>query len=155
MSLQSSPRSLPLMRCLHQLRNGRCVISCSNFLVRGCQRSCFRICLPVSKLFLFLCSSDFSCSPSSTSSHTSFLASFSVLVLQRSRISSTFCFTLAAWELAFCHSCSARRTSHVLWLSNPLVRPTAQQTRLASCSSESSGQCSCSRCTIPPVRTRR
>ena len=38
-------------------------------------------------------------------------------------------------------------------VSNPLVRPIAPPTRFSSCPLESSAQCSCSRCTIPAVRT--
>ena len=78
------------MQCLHQLRNGRYIISCS---VLSCSLSCrgslFRgifFSPNSSSSTRFFCSSDFPCPTSPTSSilvvHTSFLVSFSVLVSQ-------------------------------------------------------------------------
>ena len=89
------------MQCLHQLRNGRCVISCSILSVClvvedcACGWSSFLQTHPLP--LCFRCSSNFSCSTSSTSpilvTETSFPAQFSNFLLQRSRISSASLFT--------------------------------------------------------------
>ena len=60
------------------------------------------------------------------------------------------CFSTKTGVLSFVFDSS---NLDFLSFSHPLVRPAASQKRLGSCSSESSGQCSRSRCTIPAVRT--
>ena len=136
-----------------------CHLVFSSFQFAWLSRIVFSPCHPFSKLSsfsCFLCSSDFSCSISSTSS---------ILVTAYFLV----CFGLTAFTNFFhilFHTgrmktsvtsfvCSARRTSLFSSFSNPLVRPIAPPTRFSSCPLESSAQCSCFRCTIPAVGTRR
>ena len=142
------------------LRNGRSVIS---FSILSCslgrRGSCFRVVLlsPKNCSSSCFCSCDFTIVNLLDPCHAYFLSRLILCFgLQAFANIFTCWFTLAAKKnQRYLIGFSGRRTSDTSSFSKPLVRPTAPDTRFSSCSLESYGPYSCSRCTIHPIRTRR
>ena len=123
---------LPLMQRLHQLRNGRCAVT--SFLFAWLSRIVFSRSLPFSKLFLLLLLSSVPLTTRVRHRPRPRCSSLILPFLLRSQFWSNSAGRLKARVLSFV----ARRISHLSSFSNPFGRPTAPQTRLSSCSLESS-----------------